>query len=257
MRRDLDDVIQGWPYDPEPGEVLAREVRARDGRMVLQIRVELGVLQLEVSGRPDGLRPHGCVTYLDYLRHSAASRGQAPGGKSPPWVMSAHQRSESDREFIQFYHRRVAWLALRRYDKAIQDADHTLALMDFVHRHGKEEEYIASHEQFRGLVLFHRAQAATALALERRRPEEAIDALREGVDSLNGHQHAWWEDHDPSESPNPALIEQLRILEQEIRKNFAVEKTLREQLDEAVAREDYELAARIRDRIRAQAKARR
>ena len=56
MRRDLDDVIQGWPYDPEPGEHLAREVRARDGRMVLQVRIELGVLQLEVGGRPDGLR---------------------------------------------------------------------------------------------------------------------------------------------------------------------------------------------------------
>ena len=50
MRRDLDDVIQGWPYDPEPGEVLAREVRARDGRTVLQVRIELGVLQLEVGG---------------------------------------------------------------------------------------------------------------------------------------------------------------------------------------------------------------
>ena len=57
MRKDLDDVIQGWPYDPEPGEVLAREVRARDGRSVLQIRIELGVLQLEVAGRPDGNRP--------------------------------------------------------------------------------------------------------------------------------------------------------------------------------------------------------
>ena len=56
MRRDLDDVIQGWPYDPEPGEHLAREVRARDGRKVLQVRIELGVLQLEVTGRPDGLR---------------------------------------------------------------------------------------------------------------------------------------------------------------------------------------------------------
>ena len=84
MRRDLDDVIQGWPYDPEPGEHLAREVRARDGRMVLQVRIELGVLQLEVGGRPDGLRPHGFMTYLDYLRHHAASRGLAPGGKSPP-----------------------------------------------------------------------------------------------------------------------------------------------------------------------------
>ncbi|MDG6937814.1 MAG: hypothetical protein JRN42_04650, partial [Nitrososphaerota archaeon] len=35
----------GWPDDPEPGESLAREVRARDGRNVLQIRIELGVLQ--------------------------------------------------------------------------------------------------------------------------------------------------------------------------------------------------------------------
>ncbi len=96
MRRDLDDVIQGWPYDPEPGEVLARELRARDGRSVLQIRVELGVLQLEISGRPDGARPHGFATYLDYLRYSAASRGQAPGGKAPPWTMDQEHRDEAD-----------------------------------------------------------------------------------------------------------------------------------------------------------------
>jgi UvrB/uvrC motif len=257
MRRDLDDVIQDWPYDPEPGEVLARKVRTREGRMVLQVRVELGVLQLEEVGRPDGVKPHGFATFLDYLRHSAASRGQVSGGKSPPWVMSAQQCSEADREFIQFYHRRVAWLALRCYDKAIQDADHTLALMDFVRRHGIEEDYVTSHEQFRGLVLFHRTQAATALALERRKPEEAIDALREGADSLNAHQRVWWEERDPSDSPNPALVEQLHGLEQEIRKNFSVEKTLREQLDDAVASEDYELAARLRDRIRAQTRARR
>lgn len=109
MRRDLDDVIQDWPYDPEPGEILG-EVRTREGRMVLQVRVELGVLQLEVVGRPDGVRPHGFGTFLDYLRHSAAGRGQVPGGKSPPWMMSAQQCAEADREFIQFYHRRVAWL---------------------------------------------------------------------------------------------------------------------------------------------------
>jgi hypothetical protein len=257
MRRDLDDVIQGWPYDPEPGEHLAREVRARDGRTVLQVRIELGVLQLEVIGRPDGLRPHGFVTYLDYLRHSAASRGLAPGGKSPPWAMSAHQCAEADREFIQFYHRRIAWLALRRHDKAIQDADHTLALMDFVRRHGTEEEYIASHEQFRGIVLFHRTEAAIALGLERHRPEEAIDALRDGIERLTTHQRTWWDEHDPADSPNPELVEKLLAFEHEIRKKFTVDKTLREQLDEAVAREDYEQAARLRDQIRAQRRARR
>ena len=136
MRRDMDDAIQGWPYEPEPGEVIAREVQARDGRMVLQVRVELGSSSSRSSGRPDGDRPHGFATYLDYLRYRAAGRGQAPGGKAPPWTMSREHCAEADREFVQFYHRRVAWLALQRYDKALLDADHTLALMDFVCRHG-------------------------------------------------------------------------------------------------------------------------
>jgi hypothetical protein len=257
MRRDLDDVIQGWPYRPEPGECQARQIRARDGRSVLLIRVELGVLQLETSGRPDGTKPNGFATYLDYLRFCAAGRGQAPEGKAPPWLMNREHCGEADREFLQYYQRRMAWLALRNYEKAILDADHTLALMDFVQRHCKDEDYVASHEQFRGLVQFHRTQAQALIAIERRRPEEAIDALREGMERLAAHQRSWWDERDEADSPNPSLIEQLRLSEQEIRRNYAVEKTLREQLDEAVAREDYEQAARLRDQIRAQLRARR
>src|SRR5262245_47115309 len=191
MRRDIDDALQGWPFESESGEVLAREVRARDGRKVLQIRVELGMLQLEVEGRPDGTRPHGFATYLDYLRHRAAGRGLAPGGKAPPWTMSPEHCAEADREFVQFYHRRVAWLSLQRYARALADADHTLAMMDFVARHGPTAEYIASHERFRGLVVFHRTQAAAALALERRKPDEAIDAVHDGIDRLIRHQSSW------------------------------------------------------------------
>jgi hypothetical protein len=138
-----------------------------------------------------------------------------------------------------------------RYDRALRDADHTLALMDFVNEHGVDDDYISSHERFRGLVLFHRSQAAAALALERRRPEEAIDIVREAIAQLARHQDDWFADRDPDDSPDLTLIEQLRILEKEIRKNFAVKKTLREQLDEAVAREDYERAAWLRDQIRA------
>ena len=253
MRRDVDEALQGWPYDPEPGEIIAREVRARDGRMVLQVRVELGLLQLEENGRPDGTRPHGFATYLDYLRYRAAGRGHG-AGKGSPFRMSADHCTAADREFVQYYHRRVAWLALQRYDRALLDADHTLALMDFVCRHAGGHEYVASHERFRGLVLFHRTQAAAALALERRKPEEAIDAVREGADHLRAHQTEWAGDDDMPETPNQPLIDQLEVLEHEIRKNFAVAKTLREQLDEAVAREDYERAARLRDQIRARAR---
>ncbi len=250
MRRDMDDALQGWPNDPEPGEVIAREVRARDGRTVIQVRVELGVLQMEVGGRPDGTRPHGFTSYLDYLRYRAAARGLEPDGKAPSWSMAEEHCTAADREFVQFYHRRVAWLALQRYDRALQDADHTLALMDFVLRHGGDEDYIASHERYRGLVLFHRTRAAAALALHRRRPEEAIDLVHDGVDRIRDHHRHWSAEHDGIETHELSLIEQLGMLENEIRKNFAVEKTLREQLDDAVAREDYEKAARLRDQIR-------
>src|SRR5262249_40258607 len=102
-----------------------------------------------------------------------------------------------------------------------------------------------------GLVLFHRTQAAAAMALERRKPEEAIDTVHDGIDRLTRHRDAWESNGEGEDSPNETLMEQLRLLEGEIRKNFAVEKTLREQLDEAVAHEDYERAARLRDLIRA------
>ena len=135
MRRDMDDAIQGWPYEPEPGEVIAREVRARDGRSVLQIRVELGVLQLEVGGRPDGTRPHGFATYLDYLRYRAAGRGQAPGGEGA--ALDDVAASTAPRPTASSSSSTTAaspGCALQRYDQAVLDADHTLALMDFVRR---------------------------------------------------------------------------------------------------------------------------
>ena len=111
--------------------VQARLVQAR-GRQVIQMRVDLGVLQLETDGRPDGTQPHGQDTYYDYLQEQA--RMTAKGKHS--FVLSEEQCQEADREFVQFYHRRVAWLSLQHYDKALADADHTLALMDFVCRHG-------------------------------------------------------------------------------------------------------------------------
>jgi len=129
--------------------------------------------------------------------------------------------------------------------------------MDFVRRHSQDEEYIGSHEQFRGIVLFHRTEAAIAVALERDRPEEAVEALRDGIERLTTHQRAWWDEHEPADSPNLALVDQLRLYEQDIRKKFGLEKTLRDQLDEAVANEDYERAAALRDQIRAQKRARR
>jgi hypothetical protein len=161
--------------------------------------------------------------------------------------MNPEQCQEADREFLQYYHRRLCWLTLRLYERAIADADHTLAFMDFVNRYAPDEEYALAHEQYRGFVHFHRAQAAAGLALERNDPERAIDELQAGIE----HICAFYEKHSLHDRiEEDPMLRHLRDMQQQIRTMHQITATLKEQLAEAVAQEDYERAARLRDEIR-------
>jgi hypothetical protein len=241
MSQDIDPALEGWEF--KPGVVQARLVQARDGRQVLQMRVDLGVLQVEPAGRPDGTRPHGEASYFDYLKQQASAAGH--GGR--PFVLSEEQCQEADREFVQYYYRRICWLALRNFAAAIADADHTLAFMDFVHDHSPNEEYTQAHEQYRGFVLFHRIQAAAGLAVERNKPEEAIDEVNAGLERLHGFFAAFNAEEQMEENP---MIQQLRKMQEALRQAHGIEATLQEQLARAVANEEYEAAAKIRDALR-------
>ena len=72
--QDIDSVLEDWDYIP--GEVNARRVTARDGRELLQMRVDMGLLQMEIELRPDGTRPHGAETYFDYLVGEVVREGE-------------------------------------------------------------------------------------------------------------------------------------------------------------------------------------
>lgn len=241
MGQDVDAILRGWDY--KPNLVQARLVRAADGRQVIQMRVDLGVLQIEPSGRPDGSRPHGRPTYADYLKQQAREADRA--GRS--FVLNEEQCEEADREFVQYYHRRVCWLALRDYGRSVADADHTLALMDFVRDHSPDEEYTQVHEQYRGFVLFQRTQAAAAQAADENNPEKAIDEINAGIKTIR----QFLADHQVAEEADDnGMIRHLRKMEQSLRQLHGIEATIQEQLEQAVANEEYETAARLRDALR-------
>lgn len=241
MNLDIGTLLNNWEY--QPGTVQARMVEANDGRQVIQMRVDLGILQLEKLGRPDGSRPHGYPTYLDFLRNRLRKVQRA----DREFLMSEKQCHEADREFIQFYHRRICWLALKNYSRAMADADHTLAFMDFVRDHGGDEEYIEAHEQYRGFVLFQRTQAAAAFRLDKDDPEAAIDEIHKGLESMREFFAEYDVEEQMEEHP---MVQHLRKIEQSVRNQHGIDATLREQLDQAVAEEEYEKAARIRDALR-------
>jgi hypothetical protein len=237
QHHDIDFILRQWPY--QAGVISARLVRARDGREVLQMRVEMGVLQMETAGRPDGQRPGGFDTCLDWLRSQAREKGE-------PFILAEEQCVEIDREFLQFYHRRICCLALREFGRAVRDADHTLALMDFVAAHSPDPQWTFSHERYRPFVYFHRTQAATLAKLEAAGPEAAIEEVNAGLDRLRKVFATLKTDETVEEDE---LIAQLNELKDSLRKEYHVGRTLPEQLADAVAAEEYERAARLRDEI--------
>ena len=207
------------------------------------MHVDLGVLQMELEGRPDGARPHGFTSYFEYLKQqSVLSRRSKQSFK-----LNEEQCIEADREFVQYYHRRICWLALRNYDRAVADADHNLHFMNFVKEHSPNDEYTLSHEQYRGFVIFHRTQAAAAWALEKNDPEAAIDAVHQGLSQI----HEFFAEHGVEDRMDEdAMVQQLRKIQQQVRDLHQIESTTRELLEKAVESEDYETAALLRDRIR-------
>ena len=154
---------------------------------------------------------------------------------------------EVDREFMQFYHRRICWLRLQYYNRAVMDADHTLRLMDVSQRCSPDEEWTRSHEQYRPFVLFHRTQAAALGALEEEESgESAVMAINSGLKTI----HQFFIEHEAEDHyEEDELVVRLVELRETLRSEYEVGQTLREKLSLAVEQEQYELAAKLRDEL--------
>ena len=252
----LDELLHDWPLDGTQPPV--RLAVGRDDREVLHLRIDLGVLQLETTGRPDGERPGGKDSYLDFLK------GERQGevvSEADPFVMTEENCQEADREFTQYYHRRICWFQLEKYENVVLDADHTLGLMDFCAEHSPSESWTFSHEQFRPFVLYHRTQAAALAALERPGggAEAAIGEVNVGLEQMRtlldeqaefqGDAGTFENDDDDEPFEENEFVKRLMHFREEVRREYDVGTTLREQLEKAIEDENYELAAGLRDRL--------
>lgn len=232
----MDDLLHKWSFDP--ANLNVRLVKGKDGRDVIQMRVDMGILQLETTGRPDGEHYEGQESVLDHLQQQYL--------EEPDYELSEQECIDTDREFMQFYHRRICWLRLQFYHRAVMDADHTLRLMDLSEKMSTDEEWVGSHEQYRPFVLFHRTQAHALGQLEEETAEEAVQAINCGLDTMR----AFFEKHEAEEHfDSDELVVRLVELRESLRSEYEVGQTLKEQLAEAVADEQYELAARLRDEL--------
>ncbi len=83
MNPDLSQILSEWPH--EPGELQVRVIDAEPGQIYIQVRLDLGILQMVPEGRPDGLAPFGYPSLLEYHedRLDSSAPTQAAAGHEP------------------------------------------------------------------------------------------------------------------------------------------------------------------------------
>jgi len=253
MSDDLSKILQQWPY--VPGAVTTRVIRGEDGRERIQLRVDLGVLQMEMDGRPDGLRPEGQASWLDYYQHMQESH-DAAHVDSPPFELDLEACQRLWVEGVQYYHRYLCFWHLGIYEHCARDTQRNLRLFDFVRRHTRDERARIQFDQWRPYVLMMHARAVATPLVAMRQFDSAISVVESAIDGIHEFLE-WYRQGDRAdqcaelndlEQWRRALLDE-RAKSHASRGDLTIEM-LRRKLEEAIQLEEFEEAARLRDEIR-------
>jgi hypothetical protein len=247
MDFDISQLLENWDY--QPGQVVVRKFTGSDGKEKIQLRVDLGLLQMNAEGRPDGKRPFGHTSLFDYYqarrhKHLATHDGSDEGFKLKPEDCAKLQL-----EALQYHHRYICLLQLGDYAGVVRDAERNLAVFNFVNKHAESEELAWSLQQFQPQLMMIFTRARAMQALDAGDYAVAIAQVEQGLEDIR----TFFREHSRGD-----LLEQsgeLQSLEgwlAEIRatRPLSAREKLEHALSEAVRCEDYEKAAQMRDALR-------
>jgi hypothetical protein len=237
---DITGILRNWNY--EPSKVSARWIKGRDGHMKVQLRLDLGLFQMELEGRPDGSRPRGYATLLDYYRALSQS---TPHNKKA-FSLDADACAELQQEAVQYYYRYLSFHALQFFEGVIRDTDHNLGLLELASRHAENDDLSWQFLQFYPYIRMMNARAKAEKAMADKKHEEAAGILQKALDDIQ----AFLNEYEDVEKDRPE-VELLNDMMNQLHGKLPVSNAdkLREQLNQAIATENYEKAAVLRDKL--------
>ncbi len=264
MHRDLTELLAEWPF--EPGQISVRLIEAADGTPRIQVRLDLGVLQMFVNGRPDGQRPDGYESLLDLhesridqMQSESASQVEAEeypdqsddeeGKESHLRILTPEDCRLLREESQQYYHRYIALLVLEDFEAVVRDTSRNLRLVDLLRDHAIDPDDQHSLESHRPYIMMMRARALASHALKHEENKVALNAIDEGIEALR----LYFESSDQPEAfEQSGEVQMLKDMRDSLIPKLPVSQKaeLRQRLEAAIASENFELAAILRDELK-------
>lgn len=243
---DLSRILNDWPH--EPGKVNVRVIQGDDGEPRIQMRIDLGVLQMHLDGRPDGLRPRGYESLLEF-QEARLDGHLGRHGNSAGFALTEDDCRQLREEAVQYYHRYMALLVLEDFDGVVRDTSRNLRVLDLCAKHAETEADRAALEPFRAYITMMRARGLASQAIKDNEPKAALFAVDEGIEALRVHFATMGQDQAFEQSSEVQL---LRGMREALVPKLPISQTaeLRRRLSEAIRNENYELAAILRDELK-------
>jgi hypothetical protein len=253
MSQDISTILGEWPYEPD--DVMVRLVPGEDGKNKLQLRVDLGILQMELDGRPDGIRPEGEESWLDYYERLQRRHDEFQP-ENPPFSLKLEDCTRLWREAVQYYHRYLSFWHLNMYELCARDTQRNLHLFAFVRTFAEDDRMKMQFDQWRPYVSMMYTRAVAMPQVLKKSYREAFNTIESGIEAIRDFLEEYNQSHRAEECVELVSLENWRdeLLAHEEAAAAAEPKSkiqlLRQKLEKAIAAEEFEDAARLRDEIR-------
>lgn len=242
---DLRRILAGWEY--EPNQITVRKIVGDDGTNKIQMRLDLGMLQMEVSGRPDGKRPNNCESLLHYFEQQRA-KYQDKNGTDLGFELSPDACQALREETVQYYHRYLAEFVLEEFESVARDTARNIRVLDLCRQYAQSEGDRGLLEQYRPYLIMMHTRAQAHLALRRGAFKTALARVKAGLRSI----HEIMVEADQEEAFEKTMeVVILQSLREEISARLPADplEKLESELQKAIQEERYEDAVVLRDRV--------
>jgi hypothetical protein len=245
MNPDIGPILREWPFDPEKN---VRRFTGEDGKARLQVRLPLGLEQYELDGRPDGARPDGEESYLEAYQKRLAQYAREHAGDGG-FLLTREDCARLQQEALLYYSRYLLCFQIGDFAQVQRDTERNMRLFRFVHRYAEHEEDRVALDQYWPYIIRMNAMAQALDLIQKGGFEEALLVARRAVARIRELEEVPNETFSFEKARSLAVLDQL-VEELKDKAPPEEREIVRDRLQRAVAEENYERAAQLRDLLR-------
>ncbi|MBN2093313.1 UvrB/UvrC motif-containing protein [candidate division KSB1 bacterium] len=243
--KDINLILDGWEFNPR--EISVRKIYGDDGSVKLQLRLDLGLLQMEPNGRPDGTRPFGYESLLEYYK-TRLNEYVREHDTDEGFILDSNDCAALQREAMQYYHRYLSYFQLKDYVNVQRDTRRNLEVMDLVKRYASNRNDINLFEQYRPYIIMMFTRATANIQLTEKNYNQALTEIGQGIQKIEEFFFEYEQAQQLEYSPELKFL-RVWLREVEAERPLSLPEQLEKEMEWAIAREEYEQAAIIRDKL--------